>query len=151
MIELAYFPKIAMKISTQSVNQFAPSLLARVALSVGVCGTAIAIASSLVPQAAWAQAAGNAQPLQEFSPSQNERDSMGGSIGDSGFSVFDLIHKAQTGGSITFDEFSSKNGQEIQSAADAYRREQLKRLNQQQSNPQPAPSAGTVTTPQTAN
>lgn len=151
MIELAYFPKTTMKISTQSVPKFAPSLLARITLSVGVCGAAIAIASSVLPQSALAQAEGTVNPLQDFAPAQNERDSLGGSIGDSGFSVFDLIHRAQTGGSITFDEFSTKNGQEIQSAADAYRREQLKRLNQQQSNPQQAPSADTVTTPQTAN
>jgi hypothetical protein len=151
MIELAYFPKTAMKISTQSVTKFAPSLLARAALSVGVCGAAIAIVSAVLPQSAWAQAAGTVNPLEDFSPAQNERDSLGGNLGNGGFSVFDMIHRAQTGGSITFDEFSSKNGQEIQSAADAYRREQLRRLNQQPSNPQPSPSAETVTTPQTAN
>jgi hypothetical protein len=152
MIDLAHFPRTAMKISTQSVSQFAPSLLARLALSVGVCGAAIAIASSILPQSALAQAEGTVNPLQDFSPAQNERDSLGGSLGgDGGFSVFDLIHRAQTGGSINFDEFSTKNAQEIESAADAYRREQLRRLNQQQSNPQQAPSGETVTTPQTAN
>lgn len=140
-----------MQISTQSVTKFAPALLARVALSVGVCGAAIAISSSVLPQSAWAQAAGDVNPLQDFSPAQNERDSLGGNLGNGGFSVFDLIHRSQTGGSITYDEFSSKNAQEIESAADAYRREQLKLLNQQQSNPQQAPSADTVTTPQTAN
>lgn len=151
MIDLAHFPKTAMKISTQSVPNFAPSRLVRLALSVGVCGAAIAIASTVLPQSASAQTT-NVNPLQDFSPAQNERDSLGGSLGgDSGFSVFDLIHKAQTGGSINFDEFSTKNAQEIESAADAYRREQLRRLNQQQSNPQPAPSAETVPTPQTAN
>lgn len=151
MIDLAHFPKTAMKISTQSVSQFAPSRLARLALSIGVCGAAIAISSSVLPQSAWAQTT-NVNPLQDFSPAQNERDPLGGSLGgDSGFSVFDLIHKAQTGGSINFDEFSTKNAQEIESAADAYRREQLRRLNQQQSNPQQAPSGETVTTPETAN
>jgi len=137
-----------MKISTQSVPKFASSLLARVALGVGMCGAAIAIASSVMPQPAWAQPEGQVNPLQDFSPAQNERDSVGGSLGDSGFSVFDLIHRAQTGGSITYDDFSAKNRQEIESAAEAFRREQLNRLRQGQLNQQQESSVGTEATTQ---
>ncbi len=122
-----------MKISTQLVPAFASTRLARLAFGVGLGAVAIALTSAVLPQSATAQSAADAaSPIQDFISPQNERDSFGGSIGGGGnFSVFDLMHNAQGGGTIDANQFSQEKNQEIDRAAEEYRRLQLQRLNQQ--------------------
>jgi hypothetical protein len=144
-----------MKISNQLVPGFASTLLARIALGVGVSAAAIAITSAVVPQSASAQPAGSVQPLEDFSNSQNERDPYSGDIGGGGFNVFNLIHQAQTRGSIGYDEFVSEQGRNIDKATAEFRRQQLLRLQQQQgsptdsvTSPQPLSPENSITIPQ---
>jgi hypothetical protein len=135
-----------MKKITQLVPAFASARLERLALGIGVSAVAIALTSVVLPQPASAQSAGTVQPLQDFTTQQNERDTFTGQIGDNGFNVFNLIHQAQTRGSLDMGEFLSGQTQSLDKATAEFRRQQLLRLNQQQASP-----ANTETIPQQSN
>lgn len=149
-----------MKISNQLAPKFASTLLSRIALGVGVSATAIAIFSALVPQeAAFAQLAPDNQSNQapqDFISPQNERDSFTGTTSGNGFNVFELMHRAQTQGSISADDFANEQGANIDKAVADFRRQQqqLLRSNQQPSSPnsvatpQSQSPANSVTNPQ---
>jgi len=124
-----------MKISTQLVPAFASTRLARIALGVGVSTVAIAIASIILPQAASAQTApglpGSVQTLPDSSR-QNERDTFGGNLGNGDFNVFSLIHQAQLGSIRDLNEYSKEQNQNINNAAEEFKRRQRQLI----SNPQ---------------
>lgn len=118
-----------MKKSTQLVPAFASTLLSRMAVGVGVLAAGIGITSAVLPQPASAQNYDRVEPLEGLTP-QNEYG-----VGESrGFDPLDLMHRAQTGGFPDFREFSDMKRRELGTAADAFREEQRRRL--QQSNPQ---------------
>jgi hypothetical protein len=130
-----------MKKSTQLVPAFASTLLARIALSVGVSAVAIGITSAVLPQPTLAQSV-REQPLGEFTNPQNERDSLSGNIGGSNISIFDLMHRAQQGNVRDVNDFMTEKRQDLDNAAEVFRRTQLEQLgNQQQVSP-----ANSVTT-----
>jgi hypothetical protein len=126
-------PYPAMKISNQLVPAFASTLLARIALGVGV--STVAIASIILPQAASAQSApgipGSVQTLPDSSR-QNERDTFGGNLGNGDFNVFSLIHQAQLGSIRDLNEYSQEQNQNINNAAEEFKRRQRQLI----SNPQ---------------
>jgi hypothetical protein len=131
-----------MNISTKSVSTFASTLLARLVLGFGVCGVAIGITSTLLSQPASALPPASEQPLGDFTNPSSERDSFSGNIGGSDISIFDLIHRAQTGGLQDSGAFSQDKRREIDSAVDDFRRQQLERLGK----PAPVAPATTDTT-----
>ncbi|HEY9636925.1 MAG TPA: hypothetical protein V6D14_26225 [Coleofasciculaceae cyanobacterium] len=142
-----------MKISTKLVSTFASTLLARITLGVGI-SAALGI-TVVIPQAASAQSAGTPQPLQDFTNPQNERDSFSGDIGGGGFNVFNLMHQAQTRGSLDRDEFISEQKGKLDQATADFRRQQLLRLQQESASPtntviipQPGSPVNSVITPQ---
>jgi hypothetical protein len=131
--------------STQLIPAFASTLLARITLGIGFGAVALGITSVVVPQSALAQT-GTVQPLDDFTTQQNERDPFTGDIGGGGFNVFNLMHQAQTRGTLDRDEFVSEQKQKLDRATEDFRRlqlQQIQRLNQQQTSP--------VTTPQPTN
>lgn len=116
-----------MKKTNPLVPRFASKPIAALVLGGGMC--AVAIASAILSQPASAQSAPGAKPLGDLGTQQNERSSTSGSFGDGNFSVFDLIHRAQTGtGELT------EPSQSITNAATKFRLEQQRRL----ANPQPS-------------
>lgn len=136
-----------MKTTTQLVSEFASTLLSRLALGVGVCTVAIATTSALTSQPASAQVVNenqSNQSPQDFISPQNERDSFTGAAPGQGFNVFDLMHRAQTRGSISSDEFLSEQGANLDRAVADFHRQQQQLL---RSNQQPGVSTNTGTTP----
>lgn len=128
-----------MKISIQLVSAFTSTV-------------AIALTTSLLPQAASAQveqsvpASVQSQPF-DSTPSQ-ERDSFSGSLGNSDFSVFNLIHQAQMGTLRDLSEFSQEQNRNITSEAEKFRLEQRRRLgNPSQLQPQVQPETQLETAP----
>lgn len=139
-----------MKISNQLVPAFASTLLARIALGVGVSTVAIAVrcpkraiasgaalcaialTSIILPQATSAQTApgtpGNALP---DASRQNERDTFSGSFGSGDFSLFNLIHQSQLG-TINMEEYSQEMNQNLSSEADKFKQQQLQLLGKPQ-------------------
>ncbi|HEY9676301.1 MAG TPA: hypothetical protein V6D11_32965 [Waterburya sp.] len=139
-----------MKKNPQLVPAFASTLVARIALGVGVSTVAIALTAAVFPQVASAQLTpGSAQPLPDQSR-QNERDSFGGNLGNGDLSIFNLIHRAQLGGLRDMGEFSQEQNQNLNSAAEEYKRRQLQLIRQPQQqvpqnsgiNPQPENQQG---------
>ncbi len=129
-----------MKISNPLVSAFASTQLARTAFGVGISTVAIAssvavcaIASTILPQAAFAQTApgtpGNVQPFPDSSR-QNERDTFGGSLGNGDLSIFNLIHRAQLGNGSFDEQEQSRN---LNNAAEEFKRKQRTLIG----NPQP--------------
>ncbi len=107
-----------MKISTQLVSAF-------------VSTVAIALSSTVLPQAASAQTApgtpGSATSFPDSSR-QNERGSMSGGFGGGDFNVFDLIHQSQLGTLRDINEFSQEQNQNLTTEAEKFRLEQRRRL-----------------------
>lgn len=112
-----------MKITNPLVPAFASTLLARIALGVGV--STIALTFVMLPQAASAQvapgASGSALP---DASRQNERDTFSGGFGNGDFSIFNLIHQSQLG-TINMDEYSQEINRNLSSEADKFKQQQL--------------------------
>lgn len=106
-----------MKISTQLVSAF-------------VSTVAIALSSTVIPQAASAQIAPGSGSATSFPDSsrQNERNSMTGGFGGDDFSIFDLIHRSQLGTLRDINEFSQEQNQNLTTEAEKFRLEQRRRL-----------------------
>ena len=130
-----------MKIQTQFLTKFAP-----IALSVGVstfaisfAGTLGAITSAILPQSATAQSADRVKPLEDLNNHQNEQDPL---TGNSGLSVFDLIHRSQQ--SVDFEGFSDGVDRNLDRATQELlrQREQLLKNRQQVSPTTPPPTSG---------
>lgn len=142
-----------MKITNPFVPTFASTVLARIALGVGVSTVAIAIASAVSPQPTFAQSAGSAGALGEFTTPQSEQDSLTGGIGgNGGLSVFDLIHRAQLGGLRDPNEVINGQRESIDKATAEYRRIQLEQLGNPQlrqlgEQPQGTPANSPATSP----
>lgn len=131
-----------MKISIPLVPAFTSTLLGRFVLGIGISGVTLGITAIMLPQSTAAQTARDVEPLGEFTTPQSEQDSFGGSR--SGFSVFDLIHRSQQGGVLDFNQFSNDKRQELDNAAEAYRRLQLQQLNQLETPMEPTPESPTA-------
>lgn len=104
----------------------------------------ISLASFLMPQLTWAQTT-NVNPLQDLNPEQNQDPFSSSSEGNS-FSMFDIIHRANLGGSLNIDDYNAAQNESLNNAAAEFRKKQLQRMQQQQATP-----INQVTTPQVAN
>lgn len=122
-----------MKMSSKSLTRF-------------VLGTVagISLVSLLFPQLSWAQAT-DVSPLQDLNPEQNKDPFSRTSEGNS-FSMFDLIHRANLGGSMSIDDYSAEQNESLNNAAAEFRKKQQQRMQQQQATP-----INPITTPQVAN
>lgn len=97
------------------------------------------VLSSLLPQAILAQSTltppGEVKPSDTFQNEQNT-DPFSRSDNGSSFGVLDLIHRATLGNTRDLNEYSIEQRQNINTAADEFRRLQLERLrNQNQASP----------------
>ena len=104
----------------------------------------ISLVSLLMPQPTWAQTT-NVNPLQDLNPEQNQDPFSSSSQGNS-FSMFDIIHRANLGGSLNIDDYNAAQNESLNTAAAEFRKKQLQRMQQQQATP-----INQVTTPQVAN
>ncbi|HBE18040.1 MAG TPA: hypothetical protein DEG17_06550 [Cyanobacteria bacterium UBA11149] len=125
-----------MKIKTQFLAKFAP-----IAAGVGVATFAIAITSAILPQSATAQSADRVKPLEDLNNRQNEQDPL---TGNSGFSVFDLIHSVNQ--SVDSEGFADGINRNLDRATDDLlrQREQLLK-NRQEVSPTNPPSNSQTT------
>lgn len=132
MILLIFYQQTYMKISPKSLTL--------------VLGTVagISLVSLLMPQMSWAQTT-NVNPLQDLNPEQNQDPFSSSSEGNS-FSMFDIIHRANLGGSLNIDDYNTAQNESLNNAAAEFRKKQLQRMQQQQATP-----INQVTTPQVAN
>lgn len=103
------------------VSKFATKRLASMTLGASVC--AVAIASTILPQKASAQALTPVQTPSNVTSQQSEKDTMYGQSGD--FNVMNLIHRSQMGTGELTDPSKS-----ISDAATRFRLEQQRQLNQ---------------------
>lgn len=104
----------------------------------------ISLVSLLMPQQSWAQTT-DVNPLQDLNPEQNQDPFSNSSEGDS-FSMFNIIHRANLGGSLNIDDYNAAQNESLNNAAAEFRKKQLQRMQQQQATP-----INQVTTPQVAN
>jgi len=102
-------------------SKFASLRLVSVAMGLSV--SAVAIASTILPQRASAQALNPVQTPSNVTTQQNEQDTMYGQSGD--FNVMNLIHRSQMGTGELTDPSKS-----ISDAATRFRLEQQRQLNQ---------------------
>lgn len=103
----------------------------------------ISLASFLMPQITWAQTT-DVNPLQDLNPEQNKDPFSNSSEGNS-FSMFNIIHRANLGGSLNIDDYSAEQNESLNNAAAEFRKKQLQRMQQQATPINPVP------TPQEAN
>jgi hypothetical protein len=118
----------------QSKNSPAPAKSRNVLILAALA--AMGVAPLALPQASLAQTCSGAQALQGC-PSPNERDSFSG-LESGQLNMYDIIHRAQMGTITNIDEFTAEQRQNLNSAADDFRAQQLKRI--QQAQPQAAPN-----------
>ena len=117
-----------MKISTL----LTPALTSTLFASLGL-GVVVSI-SAIIPESAIAQTTERVNPLEDLDNRQNERDSLTGTPGNSGFNVFDFIHRSRLG--VDSEAFNSELDQNLDNATQEFRRLQRERLrNQQQVQP----------------
>ncbi len=64
----------------------------------------------------------------------NERNSLGGSMGDGSFNPFDLIHNAKLGGLESMRDFSNRSNTNINYARDSFFRQRQESLQNYQPN-----------------
>jgi hypothetical protein len=121
MIELTFCTLTIMKKINLLVSKFATKRLAGMTLGASVC--AVAIASTILPQKASAQALTPVQTPSNVTSQQSEKDTMYGQSGD--FNVMNLIHRSQMGTGELTDPSKS-----ISDAATRFRLEQQRQLNQ---------------------
>lgn len=124
-----------MKKSNPFVLQFTSTVFTRIAFGVGI--STVAIATAFFAQVSLAQSAQDLQNSGTFTSPNNERNSFDGSIGGSGFSVFNLIHNAQLGGWRDPNEVANEQRESIDKATEEFRRIQLEQLRNSQ-NQEPA-------------
>lgn len=122
-----------MKKSNQFSLQNTSTVLARIGLGFGI--STVAIASALLPQVTLAQSAQDLQNPGNFISPSNERNSFDGSVGGSGFSVFNLIHNAQLGGWRDPSEVANEQRESIDKATEEFRRIQLEQIRNSQQQP----------------
>lgn len=87
-------------------------------------------AALALPQSTKAQTCSDPQNLQGCN-SPNERSSFSSNSGGD-FSVYDLIHRAQMGTLTNLDDFTAEQRENLNSAAEKFRAQQLKRLQEAQ-------------------
>ena len=108
---------------------------------------AIGVAPLALPQASFAQACSDGQTLQGC-PSPNERDSFSG-LDNGQINMYDIIHRAQMGTITNINEFTAEQRQNLNSAADDFRAQQLQRMQQAQQQAAPGePAAAPAPAPQ---
>lgn len=134
-----------MKKSNPFGLQFTSTVLTRIALGVGI--STVAIASALLPQVTLAQSAQDLQNPGNFTSPNNERNSFDGSIGGSGFSLFNVIHNVQLGGWRDPNEVANEQRESINKATEEFRRIQLEQLRNSQSQEQASPVNLSPSTP----
>ncbi|HIK29499.1 MAG: hypothetical protein N3E45_11160 [Oscillatoriaceae bacterium SKW80] len=83
-----------------------------------------------LPQSTWAQTCSAPQNLQGCN-SPYERGSFSSSSGGD-FSVYDIIHRAQMGTLTNLDDFTAEQRENLNSAAEKFRAQQLKRIQEAQ-------------------
>ena len=132
---------ILLNFSQQNYMKISPKSLTNLVLGT-VAG--ISLVSLLMPQLSWAQTT-NVNPLQDLNPEQNQDPFSSSSEGNS-FSMFDIIHRANLGGSLNIDDYNAAQNESLNNAAAEFRKKQLQRMQQQQATP-----INQVTTPQVAN
>ncbi|WP_017717654.1 hypothetical protein [Kamptonema formosum] len=107
----------------------------------------IGVATLALPQASFAQACSDGQTLQGC-PSPNERDSFSG-LDNGQLNMYDIIHRAQMGTITNINEFTAEQRQNLNSAADDFRAQQLQRMQQAQQQAAPVePAAAPAPAPQ---
>lgn len=121
MIEVTFCTITTMKNINLLLSEFASKRL--VSMTLGLSVSAIAIASTILPQRASAQALNPVQTPSNVTTQQSEKDTMYGQSGD--FNVMNLIHRAQMGTGELTDPSKS-----INDAATRFRLEQQRQLNQ---------------------
>ncbi|MEQ9482984.1 hypothetical protein [Coleofasciculus sp. F4-SAH-05] len=113
-----------MKISTL----LTPALTSTLFASLGL-GVVVSI-SAIIPESAIAQSTERVNPLEDINNRQNERDSLTGTTGNSGFNVFDFIHRSRLG--VDSEAFNSELDQNLDNATQEFRQLQRERLRNQQ-------------------
>jgi len=86
--------------------------------------------TAIIPESAIAQTTERVNPLEDMDNRQNERDSLTGTTGNSGFNVFDFIHRSRLG--VDSEAFNSELDQNLDNATQEFRRLQRERLRNQQ-------------------
>ncbi|EDX78552.1 hypothetical protein MC7420_7205 [Coleofasciculus chthonoplastes PCC 7420] len=125
-----------MNISTLLTPALTSTLFAPLAL-----GVAFNIPSAIIPESAIAQTTERVNPLEDLDSRQNERDSLTGTPGNSGFNVFDFIHRSRLG--VDSEAFNSELDQNLDNATQEFRQLQRERLRNQ---PQVQPNSPSVPT-----
>jgi hypothetical protein len=124
-----------MKISTLLTPALTSTLFAPLAL-----GVVVSI-SAIIPESAIAQSTERVNPLEDINNRQNERDSLTGTTGNSGFNVFDFIHRSRLG--VDSEAFNSELDQNLDNATQEFRQLQRERLRTQPNNPS-TPAGGGI-------
>jgi hypothetical protein len=124
-----------MKISTLLTPALTSTLFASLAL-----GVVVSI-SAIIPESAIAQSTERVNPLEDINNRQNERDSLTGTTGNSGFNVFDFIHRSRLG--VDSEAFNSELDQNLDNATQEFRQLQRERLRNQPNNPS-TPAGGGI-------
>jgi len=114
-----------MKISTLLTPALTSTLFVPLAL-----GVVVSMTSTIMPKGAIAQTTERVNPLEDINNRQNERDSLTGTTGNSGFNVFDFIHRSRLG--VDSEAFNSELDQNLDNATQEFRRIQRERLRNQQ-------------------
>ncbi|MEQ9236902.1 hypothetical protein [Coleofasciculus sp. E2-BRE-01] len=97
--------------------------------------------SAIIPESAIAQSTERVNPLEDINNRQNERDSLTGTTGNSGFNVFDFIHRSRLG--VDSEAFNSELDQNLDNATQEFRQLQRERLRNQPNNPS-TPAGGGI-------
>lgn len=119
----------------------------RLFLSV-LAGTALA--SLVLPQVAWGQSFGTTDRSQDLQ--QDTPDPLTGLSTGQGFSVLDMIHRANRGNLPSMDDFSAEQRENIDTAAAEFFKQQRAILqNPSDQPPASANSAAPATAPQPGN
>lgn len=114
-----------MKKSTQLVSHTLMPL--RLVFGVGVWGVAIALAATVLPQPASAQSAGSLRTSDSITTQQSEVDPLTGS---GGINIMDAMHNLQQlSGMQSMEDFTTKTRQDLNNAAEQFRRIQREQLN----------------------
>ncbi|MBZ8179525.1 MAG: hypothetical protein SAL07_06905 [Oscillatoria sp. PMC 1051.18] len=106
---------------------FTSQQVAKITLSLSIAGILSCVGQS-------ATLAQNVDPQESGVYQSNERDSLSGSFGDGSFNPFDLIHRANLNSDRSLDEFRQESAENLNNAADEFRRLQLERMRSGQQN-----------------
>ncbi|MCL1466371.1 hypothetical protein [Argonema galeatum] len=102
-----------------------------------------ALVPFVLPQIILAQSL-DRDPSQDFQR-QDNNDAVYGSGTGQGFSVFDMIHRANLGNNRSIEDFSVEQRENLDSAAAEFKAQQRERLQIQQNQAAPGNPASTVT------